>query len=226
MTAHPAVGEPAALMNEIYRRQRHLYDATRKFYLLGRDELIANLKPAPGARVLEVACGTGRNLIHAARRYPKAQFYGFDISDEMLATARRAVRTAGLSHRITLARADAAQFDAMALFGVARFDRVFVSYALSMIPPWRQATLSALAAVAPGGELHVVDFGQQSELPRWFHRALAAWLAKFSVTPRDDLQTELTSAATQAGAALLFVPLYRDYARYGVVCRPPPASAR
>ena len=33
----------AALMDRIYRRQRHIYDASRKFYLLGRDELIAEL---------------------------------------------------------------------------------------------------------------------------------------------------------------------------------------
>ena len=30
----------AALMDRIYRRQRHVYDLTRKYYLLGRDELI------------------------------------------------------------------------------------------------------------------------------------------------------------------------------------------
>ena len=32
------------LMDAIYRRQRHIYDATRKYYLLGRDRLIADLR--------------------------------------------------------------------------------------------------------------------------------------------------------------------------------------
>jgi len=220
MVVNEAGLSSAALMDGIYRRQRHIYDATRKFYLLGRDELISNLQPPPGSRVLEVACGTGRNLICAARRYPKAHFYGLDISEEMLETARGAVARAGLAKRVTLAHADATQFDAAALFGVAEFDRVFVSYAMSMIPPWRQATERALAAVAPGGELHVVDFGQQSELPGWFHPALLTWLSRFSVTPRADLQSEMRRVAADSGAALLFTPLYRDYARYGVVCRP------
>jgi S-adenosylmethionine-diacylgycerolhomoserine-N-methlytransferase len=209
----------AELMDGIYRRQRHIYDATRKFYLLGRDEMLENLSPQPGAHVLEVACGTGRNLICAARRYPKAHFYGFDISDEMLESARRAVARAGMSRRITLAHGDAADFNPKTLFGVASFDRVFVSYAVSMIPPWRKALHQALGAVAPGGELHVVDFGQQSELPAWFHRGLSAWLDKFSVTPRADLRSEMASAATRAGGVLLFTPLYRDYARYGIICR-------
>ena len=69
-----------ALMNRIYRRQRHIYDFTRKYYLLGRDALIAQLRPQPGARVLEIGCGTGRNLILAARRYPDAHFFGIDVS--------------------------------------------------------------------------------------------------------------------------------------------------
>ena len=30
-------------MDRIYRRQRHVYDLTRKYYLLGRDRLIADL---------------------------------------------------------------------------------------------------------------------------------------------------------------------------------------
>ena len=49
-------------MNRMYRRQRHIYDGTRRYYLLGRDPLIAKLKPEAGANVLEVGCGTGRNL--------------------------------------------------------------------------------------------------------------------------------------------------------------------
>ena len=39
------------------------------------------------------------------------------------------------------------------------FDRVMISYALSMIPPWRKALARALDVVAPGGSLHLVDFG-------------------------------------------------------------------
>ena len=30
----------SVLMDDVYRYQRHIYDASRKFYLLGRDRLI------------------------------------------------------------------------------------------------------------------------------------------------------------------------------------------
>ena len=59
-------------MDAIYRYQRYIYDASRKYYLLGRDRMLEELAPAPGGTVLEIACGTGRNLIKAAGRYPDA----------------------------------------------------------------------------------------------------------------------------------------------------------
>ena len=78
-------------MDRIYRRQRHFYDFTRKYYLLGRDRLIDDLAPPPDGRVLEIGCGTARNLVAAARAWPQAQLYGIDISAEMLGTARQIV---------------------------------------------------------------------------------------------------------------------------------------
>ena len=206
-------------MDGIYRYQRYIYDATRKYYLLGRDRLLDDLKPPAGGTILEIGCGTGRNLILAARRYPNARLYGFDISSEMLKTAHASIVRAGLSDRITVAEGDATSFDAKALFGRAGFDRVFVSYAFSMIPPWRQAIAPALDAVAPGGRLHVVDFGQQEGWPRWFKAALFAWLAHFTVSPRADLEDALKAAAANAGAHLDFERLYRGYSDYAVLTR-------
>src|SRR4051794_19481287 len=104
-------------MDRMYRRQRHIYDLSRKFYLLGRDEAIARLRPAPGDKVLEIGCGTGRNLIRAARAYPQARLVGLDVSREMLATAAASTAAAGLASRISLAQADATAFDAQDLFG-------------------------------------------------------------------------------------------------------------
>ena len=195
-------------MDAIYRTQRHFYDLTRKYYLLGRDALIDGLAPPAGGSVLEIGCGTGRNLICAARRWPDARFYGIDISEAMLETARANVTKAGLSDRIFFAQGDATAFDAMALFGFAGFDRIFQSYTLSMIPDWRGALREGVAKLAPGGRLDVVDFGQQEQLPGWFRGLLFAWLAKFDVSPRPDLFAAIDEIAPRAQ----HTPLYRGYA--------------
>lgn len=204
-------------MDAIYRRQRHIYDLTRKYYLLGRDRLIADLAPPPGGSILEVGCGTGRNLVLAGRRYSDAALFGIDISAEMLMTARKMVSQANLVTRMALARADASNFDPQRLFGQPRFDRILLSYTLSMIPPWRETLAHLPAMLAPGGSLHIVDFGQQEHLPRRFKALLFAWLDRFDVSPRADLPRELRQVAEEAGLQFAFQPLYRGYAWSGTL---------
>jgi len=214
------MSDAAFLMDRMYRRQRHVYDLTRKFYLLGRDEAIAALAPRAGEAVLEIGCGTGRNLVAVARRFPHAAVYGLDVSGEMLASARAAIRRAGLEGRVRLAQADATAFDPQALFGRAAFERALVSYALSMIPPWREALRQALAVVAEGGALEVVDFGDQAGLPRLFRVGLRRWLAAFDVTPRDDLAAELAALAGQCGASARVFALRGGYAVRATIEKP------
>lgn len=211
--------ETARLMDAVYRHQRHFYDLTRKYYLLGRDLLIDELKPPQGGNVLELGCGTGRNLIAAARRYPGARFYGLDISRHMLETAERNISKAGLSDRITLIEGDAANPAATEGLDVPAFDRVMYSYTLSMIPIWREALAAGTARLKEGGRIHVVDFGQQERLPGWFRKLLFRWLTSFHVTPRADLEAELRGLAAKTGARLDFRLLYRGYADYAVMTR-------
>ncbi|HFB2047796.1 MAG TPA: 2-methoxy-6-polyprenyl-1,4-benzoquinol methylase, mitochondrial [Hyphomicrobiaceae bacterium MAG_BT-2024] len=204
-------------MNDMYKYQRYIYDITRKYYLLGRDHLLDDLNPAVAETVLEIGCGTGRNLIMAARRYPHAKFYGFDISNKMLDTAHQSICRAGLSDKISLAQGDASQFDLHKLFGIAGVNRVFVSYALSMIPSWRKTLDASLAAVSSEGSLHVIDFGQQSSWPKIFRVMLFAWLGKFKVYPRSELKMELNIRAENIGFDFKYHQLYGGYADYVVL---------
>ncbi len=211
------MSDAAALMDTIYRRQRHIYDFSRKFYLLGRDEAIARLRPAPGDNVLEIGCGTGRNLVKLARAYPEARLFGLDVSQEMLATAAASIARARLSARIALARGDATTFEPQALFGRARFERVMISYELSMIPPWREALAQALEVLSAHGALYLVDFGDCTGLPRAFKIGLRRWLAAFDVTPRDDLARALEALAGERGLTCEIQRWRRGYAVLAVV---------
>jgi S-adenosylmethionine-diacylgycerolhomoserine-N-methlytransferase len=213
-------GAAAVRMDLIYGRQRHIYDATRKYYLLGRDRLIRELAPPAGGSVIEIGCGTGRNLIAAARAYPNATLFGLDISSAMLSTARANLRHAGLEGRITLARGDATRFDAEGLFGRSSFDRAFFSYGLSMIPDWREALVQALQLAAPaGGRLLLVDFGQQERLPAWFRHLLFTWLSRFHVRPCAELEAVLSALARAQNGRLDFRSLYRGYAWLAAIAR-------
>jgi len=186
----------AALMDSVYKGQRHIYDLTRKYYLFGRDTLIEGLAARPGMRVLEVACGTGRNLARIAAKWPGVQLYGLDISEEMLKNARKA-----LGPNARLGQGDACAFSPDALFDrtIGGFERIVLSYSLSMIPDWEGALDHAASHLAPGGELHVVDFGDLSGLPGPLQHGLHAWLAKFHVQTRTTLPEAARRSAASHG---------------------------
>jgi S-adenosylmethionine-diacylgycerolhomoserine-N-methlytransferase len=195
--------EHAALMDDVYRYQRYIYDFTRKYYLFGRDRLIRELQPKPRDRVIEIGCGTARNLIRIAKTYPDVQLFGLDASAEMLLTARKAIERAGLGARIKLVQAYAEHLTP-ALFAESQpFDVAVFSYSLSMIPDWKAALAAARGALSPGGRIHVVDFGDLKGLGPVAERALRAWLSLFHVAPRDELLATIECEGWGRGAGAL-----------------------
>src|SRR5260370_4350741 len=128
--------EATRRMNRMYRRQRYIYNGTRRYYLLGRDQLIAGLRPVPGASVLEIGCGTGRNLVLAARRHPDAQFFGIDVSTEMLTSAVLAVSRRGPTNRSPAAQGDATGCDTGFPFDIRGVDHRLLCYIRRMFYHW------------------------------------------------------------------------------------------
>lgn len=196
-------------MDRMYRLQRYFYDATRKYYLLGRDRLLDEMDVKPGEHVLEAGCGTARNLIILAKRHPKAHFYGLDASSAMLETAQAKADAAGVKNTtLKTALADDFRFDST--FELAKpFDKIFFSYSISMIPPWRESIENALQSLAPGGSLYIVDFYDQRDLPGFFARLLKWWLSKFHVTHWEGLMPFLEEMRERYDVKI--EPLYRRY---------------
>lgn len=177
----------ARLMDGIYRYQRYIYDITRKYFLLGRDRLIEQMQIKPGMRVLEIGCGTGRNLMCLVKRHPEADYYGLDASEEMLVSAR-----AKIAHRrvdnVHVTQCLAEDLDYKKTFELAApFDVAFFSYTLTMIPTWQDALISAFENLKPGSPLLIVDFWDQADLPGWFRWILKRWLALFHVHHKKEL---------------------------------------
>lgn len=214
-----AIGDDAVQMDRHYRYQRFIYDSTRAHYLLGRKYLLADLKPSAGQSVIEIGCGTAWNLASAAHLYPEAKLYGVDVSRAMLQTAAASMKRKNLAQHIVLRQGDAMCFDPQKTFGLPSFDRVILSYTLSMMPGWKLALEHASNIVAPGGSVHVVDFGQCEGLSKTFKNTFFSFLAYYAVTPRTDMKRHLGEVAERFGYKLHFEHLHRGYTNYGVLNR-------
>jgi S-adenosylmethionine-diacylgycerolhomoserine-N-methlytransferase len=139
-------------LRRYYRRHAAIYDATRWTFLAWRDRLLGLLPDRPALLVKEVGSGTGRNLRRLAARHPTWSFVGQDLSEAMLARARR--RCARFCPRVR--------------FVAGRYpdgssapppDVLLFSYALSLFHTGIEGALAhAAAELAPGGIVAVVDF--------------------------------------------------------------------
>ncbi len=187
--------EHAHAMDAKYRYVRHIYDLTRLPFLLGRNRAINVLGNCNGKTVLEIGCGTGRNLDILARRFPLSRLYGIDISVQMLGSSRSKLK--GLSN-VKLMQADAETFNSVRGFGVEKFDRILMSFSLSMIPDWKKAFLHALSLLERGGVISIVEFGNFNgfgTLKSWAINELGRHQAPPIVSLHDDI-TSLISGQT------------------------------
>jgi len=209
-------GEPddaTTRMDRMYRHTRHVYDASRKFYLLGRDAMLRRMDLPDRAQVLEVGCGTGRNLIHLGKMRPDLRLFGLDASALMLDTAQKRIRRRGMAQQVTLRQGLAEKLDAARMFGIERgFDAIFFSYSLSMIPTWPEALHAAAQSLKPGRCIHIVDFWDQADLPRWLARPLQGWLSLFGVHHRPEMLDHLRTIASRGMGELTIEPYARRYA--------------
>lgn len=212
-TAQMSEDQTKTNMDNMYRWTRHVYDLSRKYYLLGRDQMISHLDIKDGERICEVGCGTARNLIKIAQRYPNGVYYGLDASKEMLKTAQSNLEHAQMSDKIALKPAFSQSFDPKDLFELKEpLNKIIFSYALSIIPPWPESLDHALELLPLGGQIHIVDFGSQSELPKHFRKFLFWWLKKFHVYYKPEILSYLKRMDMEKKGVLEVHSLYKGYA--------------
>lgn len=199
-------------MDKMYRHQRYFYDLSRKYYLLGRDRLLAKLQLKTDENILEIGCGTARNLLILAKKYPQINFFGLDASAEMLKTAQTKIDGQNIEN-INLKIALADSFSSGETFNLSeKFDAIFFSYSITMIPPWREAILNALENLKDGKSFYIVDFYDQKNLPAWFQKLLQGWLRQFHVKYPKELLPYLENLEKEGAGKLKITPLYRHYA--------------
>jgi trans-aconitate methyltransferase len=96
---------------------------------------------AHSARVLELGCASGGNIIPLAARFPEAHLTGLDIDAAGIDAARRHIATLGL-HNIAVEAADIAAFDANG----REFDYILCHGVFSWAPAHVQAAILQICA--------------------------------------------------------------------------------
>lgn len=150
MTAASENASQTAATRARYNRIAPMYDTMEAFieraaFGAGRRALWAAV---PAGRVLEAGVGTGKNLPF----YPSgAQMTAIDISDQMLARARR--RAAGLGVQVDLQLMDAQCLE----FPDAWFDAAVATFVFCSVPDPVAGLRELGRVVRPGGDIWLLE---------------------------------------------------------------------
>ncbi|UVT17959.1 MAG: class I SAM-dependent methyltransferase [Nitrospira sp.] len=85
------------------------------------DHICRKLRLQPGERFLDIGCGWGGLILHAAQRYG-VRAVGITLSDNQFALAKELIKAAGLDRQVTVLQLD--YRDAPERFGEGTFDKI------------------------------------------------------------------------------------------------------
>ena len=123
-----------------------------------RGKVIDHLNIDESSRVLDVACGTGLNFdLLQDKLDGRGALVGIDYSPKTLGLARKRVEKRGWSN-VTLIETDSAVYSAE-----EPFDAALCTFAIEIIPPWRETVEMMVRSVRSGGRIGFIGFRESTK---------------------------------------------------------------
>ena len=119
-----------------------------------RRRVVGEVRRAKPGRILDVATGTGDLAIAMARRIRDVQVLGVDLSEQMLAVARRKIEARGLDGRIVLDRGDAERL----AVADASVDVATVAFGVRNFGDLGAGLRELARTIKPGGKVVILEF--------------------------------------------------------------------
>ncbi|HKR71241.1 MAG TPA: class I SAM-dependent methyltransferase [Streptosporangiaceae bacterium] len=153
-----------------------------------------------GARVADIGCGQGTSTILMAERFPASTFAGFDHSDALIATARKAAADSAAGDRVSFEVADAAVFPGH------EYDLITFTDCLHDLGDPVAAAAHARQTLAPGGTVMVVEPLAADRLENDFtnpYARIGYAISTLVCTPSSLAQTGAAALGAMAGESRL-----------------------
>lgn len=164
------------------------------------DRLIRQADIQSGEQVLDVGCGTGTHIIRVKQAQPEAMIHGVDIDPEVLKLAQRKIEQNCLELFLK-------QGSAIALpYSDHHFDHVISCLLVHHLDNQakQQMLEEAFRVLKPGGQLHLVDFGEPQDIPMWVISLLVRWFEEI----QGHIQGMLPKLIQNAGFKLDATPVH------------------
>ena len=138
-----------------------------------RRRVETHLPPGEGLVLLDLATGTGDQVIALSRTGRFKEAVGADMSQEMLAIGRQKVAAGGLSDLISMEVGDATALP----FEDGRFDAVTISFGIRNVVHVDRALAEMRRVLRPGGRAIILEFSlPASPVVRLGHLLYLRWV--------------------------------------------------
>ena len=132
-----------------------------------RRRVMRIVRRAKAVKIMDIATGTGDLAIAMAKRVDRTQILGIDLSEEMLAVARRKVQKQGLEERIMLEKGDA---ENLAMVETGSIDAVTVAFGVRNFENLERGLGEIHRTLREGGKFVVLELSvPKNRLIRWFY---------------------------------------------------------
>ena len=172
-----------------------------------KQHLLASADILPGTTVLDIGCGTGTMTIWLKQRYPDAVVIGLDADPAILTIARTKAQRAGVDIRFLEANATDVPLPDNAVRSVV--SSLFFHHLDT--EQKRAVLVEVLRILAPGGELHISDWGRPSNALMRGLFYIVQLLDGFTTT-RDSVEGRLPQLIEETG-----VRLFREISHFDTV---------
>jgi ubiquinone/menaquinone biosynthesis C-methylase UbiE len=194
-------------LKSVYSRVAGRYDLQHGLLTARSDQrgrrLLVERAVRPGDRVLDAGAGTGSTALLAAVRVgPDGRVTLLDLSDGMLAVARRRADSAGLTERMEMTTGDLVHLP----FDDGSFNVALSTYGLCPVYDPAQAALELYRVVRPGGRIGVAhSTDPPGRLARWLADRVESVVWRFPWLSLGCRSVSVLPVLGQAGGRLLFV---------------------
>lgn len=132
-----------------------------------RRRVMRIVRRSKAAKIMDIATGTGDLAIAMAKKIDGTHILGVDLSEEMLAVARRKVQKLGLEERIMLEKGDA---ENLAMVEDGSIDAVTVAFGVRNFENLELGLREIYRTLRDGGTFVVLELSvPKNRLIRWFY---------------------------------------------------------
>lgn len=194
------------ILKAVYNRVARRYDFQHYFFTAGSDQrgrrILVEKVVLPGSKILDCGAGTGSTALLALEKVgASGKVVLYDMSDGLLAVARKRIKAAGFSDRVEFVKGDLHDLP----FDDNSFDVVFSTYSMCPISDPEKGVKELYRVTKPGGRIAVAhSTNPENPIMKWVADKVESFIWHFPSISLGCRSVSVLPVLERAGCKVTF----------------------